>query len=566
MNLIESYKLEMLFNLNSTQMQKTILDYLTISPMYISNGHTYCFKPIDFVSSNDMHFKIKIGDTKRNVYQRVKEQHGIYLFSVCSLYHSKLEKLCHMFFNFANTNNKLEGKETFLFTITYNISLNDVYKYIQTLNLICETTFSQMKIPQQINKQEKEYLIKNNLPNQTSQIDHNKLTCQACGKIYKHKQSLSAHKHTCKAKDTNMTEIIKTQILKELEQSHQLSQIINNNYSSSNNSNNTTNTSNNKKMYKCENCKFCTNKSTDYKRHLETKKHLLNIDKNKVLGKNDQPDNKKFVCTICGKKYKHNSTLSAHKQICKAKNTNIIETIKTQILKELEQSHQLPLSIVTNNDYSTNNSNNITSTSNTTLNDNKIINNNKTINVVSYINSHYANTEPLKPICQEKITQMIIMKPEEQGNHTFCEFLVYNHDKKILDEFLGRIITDAYKKKNPAEQQFWATDVARLTFVVRQVLNTNDIWLTNKKGTQIINYIIDPFLDELLAMLVDHIKKCRLENLKSNVSNDNLEKNSNQIFSSKKIILDIANKDLHQKILKQITPQFQIKSTLSKIN
>lgn len=317
-------------------------------------------------------------------------------------------------------------------------------------------------------------------------------------------------------------------------------------------------------MHKCEICDFYTNKLTDYKRHLETKKHLLNNCKQTEFVKNNlqcqQIDKKIFVCQTCSKKYKHNSSLSAHKQTCKIKHMETIEIIKTQVQTQLQQLQQLQLQPTNNNDYSMNNSNNITT--NSTLNDNKIINNNKTINVVSYINSHYPNAEPLKPICHEKITQMITMKPEESGDHSFCEFLVYNYDKKILDEFLGKIITDTYKKKNPEEQQFWATDVARLTFVVRQLLNKNNhVWLTDKKGIHIMNYIINPFLDELHAMLVDHIKKCRTENLGSHISNNSLEKNSNQILSSRKIISDITNEILHQKILKNIIPQFQIGTT-----
>lgn len=314
-------------------------------------------------------------------------------------------------------------------------------------------------------------------------------------------------------------------------------------------------------MHRCKICNFETYRLNDYNRHLNTKKHNNNISKgcSTIIDTNKNVDNHTNIdtqfghsCEKCGKIYKHYQTKWTHKQTC-GKQATHIETIMKELIEiKSKINSQQPINCT--NDMSINNSNNIT--------DNKVINNQKTINVVAYVNAHYLNVEPLKPICQNQITQMITMTPEESGNHSFCEFLVYNHDKKILHEFLGRIITDAYKKTNPTEQQFWATDVARLTFVVRQVLNKSKIWLTDKKGAHITSYIITPFLDELNAMLIDHIKICRTKNDNIFMSSTDLEKYSNQMLSAREIILEIANQVLHQQILKHITPKFQITTNL----
>jgi hypothetical protein len=279
-------------------------------------------------------------------------------------------------------------------------------------------------------------------------------------------------------------------------------------------------------------------------------------------------NNNLYICEWCNKQYKHRQTLSKHKKSCKNKSTGNVGKIlnemkelklEIQMLKSNHPSEKIPTKkIITKNNSDNNNS----------FNDNKVINNQKTINSVAYINLHYTNTEPLKPICPEQISKMIVMLPEESGTYSFCEFLIFNYEKGILHEFLGKIIISVYKKEDPEEQQFWATDVARLTFVVRQVLNKGGIWLTDKKGTHITDYIITPFLEELTIMLVKHIQSCRLQII-GNENTKDVEKFGNQIYVARQINLDISLNKLHTKILAYITPKFQLgtnQTTLKLLN
>ena len=63
-------------------------------------------------------------------------------------------------------------------------------------------------------------------------------------------------------------------------------------------------------MY-CETCDFKCSYKSDYSRHLLTAKHKILTNPNKILTKNEAA----YKC-ICGKEYKHSSTLSSHKKKC----------------------------------------------------------------------------------------------------------------------------------------------------------------------------------------------------------------------------------------------------------
>ena len=63
------------------------------------------------------------------------------------------------------------------------------------------------------------------------------------------------------------------------------------------------------KVFCCEYCHFSTSNKKDYSRHLSTDKHL------DLTNTNKKPIKTSFVC-ICGKSYKHSSSLCLHKKTC----------------------------------------------------------------------------------------------------------------------------------------------------------------------------------------------------------------------------------------------------------
>jgi hypothetical protein len=79
-------------------------------------------------------------------------------------------------------------------------------------------------------------------------------------------------------------------------------------------------------QYLCEICNYFTYNKKDYNKHLLTNKHKITNFPNENLQKipNETPIEKKFEC-ICGKKYKHMSSLCQHKKKCKHKNEELVE-------------------------------------------------------------------------------------------------------------------------------------------------------------------------------------------------------------------------------------------------
>lgn len=129
-----------LFYKNSIRTQEKILSELNYSPLNVGDGYVYCFKPVNFVNTQT-NFKLKIGRTGRTAEERITEQNGMSRFSIYSIFWFKLERMCHLFFRFANVRSISDGNEMFLFRKKYNIEMNDVFLYINMMDVLLKNTF-----------------------------------------------------------------------------------------------------------------------------------------------------------------------------------------------------------------------------------------------------------------------------------------------------------------------------------------------------------------------------------------------------------------------------------------
>jgi len=106
-------------------------------------------------------------------------------------------------------------------------------------------------------------------------------------------------------------------------------------------------TSENIQKFVCENCDFKCSKKGDWNRHILTDKHKNLNNPNIFTSKNIQ---KKYTCN-CGRNYKHQSTLCAHKKICKGKDIfdEPIDNLQDKdalILHLLKQNGELQQSLI----------------------------------------------------------------------------------------------------------------------------------------------------------------------------------------------------------------------------
>jgi len=357
-------------------------------------------------------------------------------------------------------------------------------------------------------------------------------------------------------------------------------------------------------MFECIQCNYKTDRSTDLTRHNNTKKHIknmsiCNIEKSKSninniidvvpnLSSNDKffaytpkyaknlplndnlssdvhikkenvlKEEEKYSCE-CGKHFVYQSGLSRHKLKCDGMNQSqemkemkkMMLTMNNTILNlqkalNMQQSNSLTNS---NNTILANNSNNVTD------NSIKNISNQKQINVYSYVSQNYNTAEPLKKIEHEKIKDMIVYKEKTIKPYPIGEVLVFQYNQQKLNQFLGDIILEHYKKKNPNEQQIWTCDVSRLSFMIQALVNQdNKKWLHDKKGVKFISYVVEPILEGVRLMLIDYVND--LYDNKIQIKQQS--KFSEQIESSNKIVFDINTKTLHKQVLTYVAPYFQL--------
>ena len=125
-------------------------------------------------------------------------------------------------------------------------------------------------------------------------------------------------------------------------------------------------TSENIQIFLCENCDFKCSKKGDWNRHILTDKHKSLTNPNYFTSKNIT---KKYTCN-CGRNYKHQSTLCAHKKICKGSDDSVnMQDKDALILHLLKQNGDLQKSLIEmSKEKSITNNNNTNNSHNKTFN------------------------------------------------------------------------------------------------------------------------------------------------------------------------------------------------------
>jgi hypothetical protein len=148
-------------------------------------------------------------------------------------------------------------------------------------------------------------------------------------------------------------------------------------------------------LFVCECCNYSSSRKSQYHRHLETDKHK--ILQNPIFEK-FQPE-KIYICD-CGKKYKHSSTLYAHKKKCNIKivtdsHTESVDKDKiilmlinqnAELRKEQTDIKELILEIVKNGTINNIHNNTTNNTNNTNTNSH-----NKAFNLNFFLNETCKN-------------------------------------------------------------------------------------------------------------------------------------------------------------------------------
>jgi hypothetical protein len=308
----------------------------------------------------------------------------------------------------------------------------------------------------------------------------------------------------------------------------------------------------------CENLNCVQNDSkNDYKQ--EKYEDTEDIIKQQTSNLEKKPS--KIHRCICNKTFSCSQNLCRHKKTCLNVINNLI-TLDKKEFEEIKQTVKNLETIVLKTPQTTIIQQppqiNINMTNNTNSNNN-IGNTMNMMSAIKYINENYLNTKPLKMLEPQSAKNLLLAQASDK--HSVEEFMVYYYDKNLFHKFIGEIIKDEYKQENPEEQQFWTTDVSRLSFVVRRVMQENESkWIKEPEGKMVKKYIVSPILAEVKKMIDEYHIYCK-EKMRINKNTLKLlemEKLLDSSITCEKISSDIGNQLFDDPVLKYIAPHFKL--------
>lgn len=79
--------------------------------------------------------------------------------------------------------------------------------------------------------------------------------------------------------------------------------------------------------------------------------------------------------------------------------------------------------------------------------------------------------------------------------------LINHHVDGNLHSVLGDVIVANYRKNDVKKQSLWSTDVARLTYLIREIGKKGSLWTQDKKGNKVKRSVIKPMLKKIKTIV-----------------------------------------------------------------
>ena len=318
--------------------------------------------------------------------------------------------------------------------------------------------------------------------------------------------------------------------------------------------------------YKCDYCKYYSINRRDYDKHCSRFKHLKNIKELNIYVdqfpkyENDYDTSniilKKFKCEFCIYDTTKSSNLTRHLITCPNRINEIeklnlekkteavisqkefeiqlsqkdLEYEKVLRFKEVEQKNRLEKEL----DYYK-----------------ELLNLaggmvQKTVGALTFVVNTYDDAPSIEQI---QIEDVIAIKKID--NDKLVSQIFYHYNRGSLDQYIGDIIVEIYKKEDPSKQSIWSTDTSRLTYLIKKILyDDKSKWIVDKKGTSTTEYLITPIISRIRVMATEYQEKHCFGN---NLNIDRVIK-INDIFT--RLLADIDNRKIHGQILKYISSYF----------
>jgi len=337
--------------------------------------------------------------------------------------------------------------------------------------------------------------------------------------------------------------------------------------------------------YNCKWCNYETEFIANYNRHLATKTH----DNNKNI--------KIFNCDNCDRAFSFISGLYRHKKTCInkkiEKNNDIIHDPKVEVLllkqevQFLKEKNEIEKKLLKEkNKEKTKHTNQLLKTKDEQIdliqkNNLESVKNAYSegkMNALTFVSVSYNKTPKMPPlekdgtyvvtdVKSDKEIKYWIEKRPEYADEYIAERLLHIYERKDFANYICSIVFKAYRKDDPAEQTFWASDVSRLIYIVRSTLNQKDEWVYDKKGLIIKESIIDPLLNEVYDIITKYKKYMEDKYLHSTIQEES------DYYMSKIPILKVAEnlikdfrnrQSIKNQIIRVLAPMFFLDRDIEK--
>ena len=180
----------------------------------------------------------------------------------------------------------------------------------------------------------------------------------------------------------------------------------------------------------------------------------------------------------------------------------------------------------------------------------------KSLSAIKYLAKHRTTAPPIAPLKGRELTKMIAYKGNKQ--YKLTDIIVHNYKHKTLANFLGDMIVDKYKTDEPEDQSVWMSDLARLSFIIRELKDGNPEWVKDKSGTKLTKLIISPLMKKVKEMLIERVNELDEINNESETDEMDTRDNVQTMQQINEIIRDINLSKFDGSILKHIAPEFNL--------
>ena len=228
----------------------------------------------------------------------------------------------------------------------------------------------------------------------------------------------------------------------------------------------------NGKIYECIICDFKTIYNSNYDKHLTTAKHKRLTNTNKKPIKNGAA----FSC-ICGKTYKHHSSLCKHKKICLHMNNSIViqenQNEKPSVMDIISQNKDIMDALVLQNEELMKKNSELTNTiikQSNTIQEMvpKIGNNNNTTNNNQFNLQVFLNEDCKDAINFSDFIKQIQVSFEDIENQAECGYV----------KGISKLFIENLKELGTHKRPIHCTDKKRKTLYIKE----NDEW--DKEGSK----------------------------------------------------------------------------------